>query len=67
MEDEIVALTTRLNEINNIVAGHLPAFSQAGGSQQQARVDAAYWVDVLDPLFEEHHSIVERLKELTNR
>ncbi|MCV3738367.1 hypothetical protein OCK02_19355 [Rhizobium sp. TRM96647] len=66
-EREFDALAARLNEINREVASYVPSFRQAGGGMAQARADAATWLGVLDPLFEEHARVVDRLRELSSK
>lgn len=59
---EFDRLMKRLGEINAEVQACLPEFMKAGGSQEQARGDAAYWAKRLKPLFQEHDQIVAKLE-----
>ena len=61
--DEYEALAARLHEINVETSRMLPDFLQAGGSQEVARIDARAWRARLYPLFDEHHAIVDKLKD----
>lgn len=64
---EYAELVTELHELNVKMMGHSKDFMQAGGSMEKARVDTAYWVDVLDPIFERHHEVATRLRELSGK
>lgn len=54
--------TARLAELSHLIPALLPEILKAGGSKEQARVDAKVWAERLDPLFREHHEIAARLK-----
>lgn len=60
--DEYDQLSDRITEINNEIRRLMQEFQQAGGSMMNARIDAAAWAERLQPLFDEHHEIAERLK-----
>ncbi|MCQ8875467.1 hypothetical protein NP945_26885 [Mesorhizobium sp. LMG17149] len=57
-------LAARLTELNQMMAGVLPEFSKAGGSQQKAQEDAHLWAERLGPIFDEHHAIATRMRQL---
>jgi hypothetical protein len=60
---ECEELAARIAVINKQVMGMVPDFLNAVGS----RVDAKAWQERLQPLIDEHHQIVTRLKKLASR